>query len=185
MRLLLDKIYDYRREQENILENNPDLVLGDVTSINVTKLKGGKQRNVLPPFVELTVDIRMALTIEPDAFEVMLKKWADDSGSNIELEFLVKEPYCPPTVIDETNEFWKCFTQAMREMNLEISPQVFPAGTDAAYLRHAGIGAIGFSPMNNTPALLHDHDEFLQADIYLKGIEIYKTIISNIANSGI
>lgn len=36
--------------------------------------------------------------------------------------------------------------------------------------------------MNNTPILLHDNDEFLKADIYLRGIEIYKKIISSIAN---
>lgn len=36
--------------------------------------------------------------------------------------------------------------------------------------------------MNNTPILLHDNDEFLKADIYLKGIEIYKKIIANVAD---
>jgi aminoacylase len=36
--------------------------------------------------------------------------------------------------------------------------------------------------MNLTPMLLHDHDEYLQADVYLKGIEIYKKIIENVAN---
>jgi aminoacylase len=61
--------------------------------------------------------------------------------------------------------------------------QVFPGGTDSRYLRSVGIPAIGFSPMNNTPVLLHDHDEFLGADVYLKGIEIYKKIIEKIANA--
>jgi aminoacylase len=59
---------------------------------------------------------------------------------------------------------------------------VFPGGTDSRYIRDVGIPAIGFSPMNNTPVLLHDNDEFLHADVYLKGIEIYKKIISNVAN---
>lgn len=44
------------------------------------------------------------------------------------------------------------------------------------------IPALGFSPMNNTPILLHDNDEYLHCDTYLKGIEIYKKIISNLAN---
>ena len=39
-----------------------------------------------------------------------------------------------------------------------------------------GIPAIGFSPMNNTPILLHDHDEFL------RGIDIFTDIIANIAD---
>lgn len=59
---------------------------------------------------------------------------------------------------------------------------MFPGGTDSKYLRSVGIPAIGFSPMNKTPILLHDHDECLQADVYLRGIRIYQQIIENIAN---
>lgn len=65
---------------------------------------------------------------------------------------------------------------------LQTKLLVFPGGTDSRYIRGVGIPAIGFSPMNNTPVLLHDNDEFLKADIYLKGIEIYKKIIANIAD---
>ena len=38
------------------------------------------------------------------------------------------------------------------------------------YLREVGIPAIGYSPMPNTPTLLHDHDEFLNETIFLKEI---------------
>lgn len=67
--------------------------------------------------------------------------------------------------------------------NLKIVSQVFPGGTDSRYIRALGIPAIGFSPMNNTPVLLHDHDEFIAADVYLKGIQIYQNIIKSLANS--
>lgn len=65
---------------------------------------------------------------------------------------------------------------------LSVVYKVFPGGTDSRYIRNVGIPAIGFSPMNNTPWLLHDHDEYILADVYLRGIEIYKKIISNLAN---
>lgn len=42
--------------------------------------------------------------------------------------------------------------------------------------------ALGFSPMNKTPVLLHDHDEFLNEDVFLKGIDIYCQIIPAIGN---
>lgn len=179
----MDKIYDFRRSQEKILEDNPKMLLGDVTTVNVTRMNGGKQRNVLPPFIEVTVDIRMAVTVNTVEFEQMLNKWAKESGERIEIEFLVKESYCPPTKTDDSNIFWKAFKQATDNMNLKIQPQVFPAGTDAAYIRVAGIPAIGFSPMISTPVLLHDHDEFLNAEVYLQGIEIYKQIITCVANA--
>lgn len=44
------------------------------------------------------------------------------------------------------------------------------------------IPAFGFTPINNTPITLHAHDEFIFADGYLKGIDIYKKIIFNVAN---
>ena len=45
-----------------------------------------------------------------------------------------------------------------------------------------GYPAIGFSPMNNTPILLHDHDEFLNESVFLRGIEIYCEIITALGN---
>ena len=50
------------------------------------------------------------------------------------------------------------------------------------YLRQVGIPAVGFSPMNHTPVLLHDHDKFLSEEIFLKGIDIFVNIVSSLAN---
>ena len=182
MHILLKKIYDFRKSQEKLLEDNPNLELGNVTSINVTKMSGGKQRNVLPAFIEITVDIRMALDVDLNEFEAMITDWTRACKRKVDIEFPTKEPFCAPTKVDETNIYWTGIKQALDEMNLEVKPLVFPAGTDAAYVRAKGIPAIGFSPMNNTPVLLHDHDEFLQADVYLKGIDIYENILSKICN---
>ena len=44
-----------------------------------------------------------------------------------------------------------------------------------------GTPCLGFSPMNNTPILLHDNNEFLNDKIFLKGIDIYYEIISSLA----
>ena len=37
--------------------------------------------------------------------------------------------------------------------------------------------------MNNTPILLHDHNEFLNEKIFLKGIDILYKIILDLANN--
>lgn len=66
--------------------------------------------------------------------------------------------------------------------NLKLDIRIFPGGTDSRYVRRVGIPAIGFSPMNHTPVLLHDHDEYLDAEIYLKGIDIYTKLIPAVAN---
>lgn len=66
--------------------------------------------------------------------------------------------------------------------NFHLETHVFAGGTDSQFLRALGIPSIGFSPMNNTPVLLHDHDEFLKAYTYLRGIEIYKNIFLTLFN---
>lgn len=65
---------------------------------------------------------------------------------------------------------------------LKLKPQIFPGGTDSRYVRDLGLPAIGFSPINNTPVLLHDHDEYLGVNTFLKGIEIYCKILVSIGN---
>lgn len=34
--------------------------------------------------------------------------------------------------------------------------------------------------MNNTPVLLHDHDEFLNEKVFLRGLDIYEAILEKI-----
>ena len=55
-------------------------------------------------------------------------------------------------------------------------------GTDSRYLRELGIPAFGFSPMNFTPVLLHDHNEFLNARVFLDGIAKFVGLIESLAN---
>lgn len=45
-----------------------------------------------------------------------------------------------------------------------------------------GIPALGFSPLMNTAPMPHESDEYINADTYLKGIEIYEKIIEKIGN---
>ena len=53
---------------------------------------------------------------------------------------------------------------------------------DSTFLREVGIPALGFSPMNHTPVLLHDHNEFISETVFLKGIDIYTHIITVMGN---
>jgi len=44
------------------------------------------------------------------------------------------------------------------------------------------VPALGFSPMNHTPILLHDNNEYLDESIFLRGIDIYRSLITDLAN---
>ena len=63
------------------------------------------------------------------------------------------------------------FLRSVRRLRL-VLPHIFKRGYPS----------IGFSPMINTPSLLHDHNEFLNEKTFLRGVEIYETIIDSIAS---
>ena len=71
---------------------------------------------------------------------------------------------------------------AKKYQDMEIVTRIFPASSDSSYLRNVGIPSYGFSPMPNTPVLLHDHNEFLNENVFLRGIEIFCDVISEMAS---
>ncbi|XP_020817381.1 aminoacylase-1-like [Drosophila serrata] len=182
---LVGKMMELRAVQVKRLKDNPKLQIGDVTTINLTTVNGGVQSNVVPPYITATFDCRLSLDTDIAEFEANLHKWCAEAGGDIEFEFGSnwRKGHIPPTATDASNPFWLAFKSATDELGLSINLQVFPGGTDSRYIRNAGIPALGFSPMNHTPVLLHDHDEFLEAETYLKGVQIYQKIISSVANA--
>lgn len=72
MNYILNKLSEFRREQVEKLQNNPELTIGDVTTVNLTKISGGVQSNVIPPQFHLTFDIRFALHEDMDQFDLQV-----------------------------------------------------------------------------------------------------------------
>ncbi|XP_063822557.1 aminoacylase-1-like [Ostrinia nubilalis] len=182
LRYIIDKFMDLREQQKKILESDSKLTIGDVTTVNLTQIYGGVQSNVIPEKLTVVFDIRLAVTVDHTQFENMIKRWCSEAGDGVTFEFEQKNPNVECTKLDDTNPFWMAFKSAADEMKLKLDCRIFPGGTDSRYIRRVGIPALGYSPMNNTPVLLHDHDEFLKADIFLKGIDIYVKLITAVAN---
>ncbi|XP_052835588.1 aminoacylase-1-like [Drosophila gunungcola] len=180
---VVGKMMEFRKSQVQKLADDSSLTIGDVTTVNLTQLRGGVQSNVVPPLLEAVFDIRIAVTVDIAAFEKQVRDWCAEAGGGIELEFEMKNPFVEPTKIDASNPYWVAFKKALDDLGLKTRVQVFPGATDSRYVRYAGIPALGFSPINNTPILLHDHDEFLKADTYLHGIEVYKKLIPAVADA--
>ncbi|KAM8703844.1 hypothetical protein ACLKA7_008468 [Drosophila subpalustris] len=179
---VVNKMMKFRASQVKRLEEHPNLDIGDVTTVNLTQIGGGVQNNVVPALLEVVFDVRIAISEDLVAFEQQIRKWCAEAGEGIEVVFEAKEDYAVPTKIDASNAYWLAFKQALDELGLKTRVRVFPGATDSRFLRQLGIPALGFSPINNTPVLLHDHNEFLGADTYLRGIEIYKKLIQSVAN---
>lgn len=73
VRYLIDKLMDMRAIEVQKLENNPEKTIGDVTTVNLTILKGGVQTNVVPPQLTIAFDIRLALDVDHTEFEAKVK----------------------------------------------------------------------------------------------------------------
>ncbi|XP_017427709.1 uncharacterized protein LOC108335972 isoform X1 [Vigna angularis] len=171
---------------------------GEVVSVNMVFLKAGTPSptgfvmNLQPSEAEAGFDIRVPPTADPESLERRIaEEWAPSSRNmSFSLgQFKQKasthsksgKPLLTKT--DSSNPWWSLLENAVEMAGSKLGkPEVFPAATDARYFRDLGLPAIGFSPMANTPILLHDHNEFLHKDEYLKGIEIYESIIKAYAS---
>ncbi|XP_011177293.2 aminoacylase-1 [Zeugodacus cucurbitae] len=180
---ILGKMLALRKKAEDLLESDPTLDLGNVSTVNLTVVKGGLQNNVVPPVIEATFDLRLSIDEDLEALQQQLKDWCEEAGGDIAIKFPTQDKKTPATVINDTNPFWVAMQNALRKLDLKIRPTVLPGVTDSRYVRQMNIPALGFSPMAHTPIRLHANDEYLQADTYLEGIRIYENILPAIANA--
>lgn len=129
---LVNKMNELRANEVAKLDSNPELTLGDVTSINLTMLSGGVQGNVVPPDATLVFDIRLPPNVDHEAFEeqvfsirsviifintnkspFQLNRWCAEAGGNIKIEYELHAPNVTPTATDRTNPFWTAFKSVL------------------------------------------------------------------------
>lgn len=135
LRVILDKFTDYRSEQKKLLASNPELTIGDVTTVNLVQIcvsfnapcliescyrcryqQGGVQNNVIPERIIAIFDCRIAITTDSKAFDELLTRWCKEAGSDVTYKCPIRDPPAPPTRIDNTNPFWVAFKKATDEM---------------------------------------------------------------------
>jgi len=183
VRKIINSFLDFRGQQEKKLKSSGCLTLGDVTTVNLTMLQGGIAYNVVPNEMSAGFDIRIAPTVDLAEFEQQIKAWCTEAGEDVTYEFVQKNENKTLTSTDESDMWWGAFSTACKNMGMVLEKEIFPAATDSRFLREEGYPAIGFSPMNNTPILLHDHNEFLNEAVFLKGVDIYFNIIPALASA--
>lgn len=159
---LMKKFLEFRNLEEQRLKNSPELTIGDVTTINITTIHGGIQQNVIPPEITMSVDVRMAITLDNDQFERDVNEWCRQAGTDIHIEYIGKLSRIEPTQLNDSNPYWMVFKNTLvNELyviyeimilcdvhfiqilsnvfysfrNYKIWPQIFPAATDSRHLR--------------------------------------------------
>lgn len=167
----------------------------EVISVNPVYLKAGIPSstefvmNMQPSEAEAGFDVRLPPTADPDVLKKRIaEEWAP-ATRNMTYTIIEKgpirdclgRPIMTPT--NSSNPWWSVFKEAIEAVGGKLGkPEILSSTTDARYMRKLGIPALGFSPMTNTPILLHDHNEFLKDTIYLKGIKVYESVISSLSS---
>lgn len=167
----------------------------EVVSVNPVYLMAGIPSptgfvmNMQPSEAEAGFDVRLPPTADLDLIRKKIsEEWAP-AVRNMTYTIREKGPskdYLGRpllTLTNDSNPWWLVFNKAITAVGGKLAkPEILPSSTDARFIRQLGIPALGFSPMTNTPILLHDHNEFLKDTVYLRGIEVYESIISTLSS---
>ncbi|KAI4470844.1 aminoacylase-1 [Holotrichia oblita] len=170
---------------ESMASSNDDFITfleSVVLGINLTQIKGGIQANVIPPEFIATFDCRVPVTVDHNEWANTIEQWCKEAGEGVWVEYELKQPRVPVTLLNHSNPYWGALKTAAEELGIKLRTIICPGSTDAKYIRRVGLPAFGFSPMNNTPLLLHGHDEYLNVNVFLRGITIYCKIIETVGN---
>lgn len=129
---------DYRSNEISKIKG--EVNMGKVTNINLTMINGGVQTNVVPADIKLVFDIRLAVGLDQDEFEIMVRKstiklsqcipkmfnlllkinqWCEEAGGDITIRHILRDPTAPVSITDDRNPFWVAFKSATDEL-LEI-----------------------------------------------------------------
>uniref|UniRef100_A0A8C4ZZZ2 Peptidase M20 dimerisation domain-containing protein n=1 Tax=Gadus morhua TaxID=8049 RepID=A0A8C4ZZZ2_GADMO len=177
LRSIINSFMDFRETEKQRLNMSQCFTLGDVTTVNMTMVQGGVAYNVIPAEMEVSFDLRIPPTVNLQGFEKQIKLWCKEAGEGITYEFAQKHMNQNVTSTEESDPWWNAFSTTCKAMNMVLEKEIFPAATDSRFIRAVGIPAVGFSPMNRTPILLHDHNEFLNEQVFLSGIDVYQRLI--------
>ncbi|XP_043714449.1 aminoacylase-1-like [Telopea speciosissima] len=142
---------------------------GEIISVNMVFLKAGTPSptgfvmNMQPSEAEAGFDIRIPPTVDEKLVEKRIEEEWAPSSRNMTFEFIRKVPVLPVT--DGFKPWLALLEGAVKKANGKLGrPEVLPLSSDSPYYRQRGLPAIGFSPMTNTPILLHDHNEIYRGN---------------------
>lgn len=189
VQFIINEMLTLRTNEQKHLEESQTtdkpLQLGNITTINLTKMSGGVQLNVVPDQYRLYFDCRIkpnGYYLFNDFLQDLIQRTPKENENEIQLNHIANDGALPLTDIENSSWWFESFQQTFEQMKCKTNWTVFPAGTDSRFLRKAGYPAIGFSPIINTPILLHDHNEYLPENVFLYGIEIYMKLLENLTN---
>ncbi|XP_046962240.1 aminoacylase-1-like [Vanessa cardui] len=179
---LLNIVMEYRNKQMQIQNSTHAFDFGAYTSVNVNMIEGGVAPNVIPTNMTVVMDMRLSVDAEVNEVQDMINSWMAELGDASSLEYIRRVENSPATAVDETNPYWMAMRDTMKELGLTVVPLVCPATSDMVVVRAKAIPALGFTTKRNMIPKLHDVNEYIDLDQFLKGIDIYEALLKKLGN---
>lgn len=110
---VVNKIMEWRTTEKIKLSRGMDI--GQVTSVNMTMLKGGCQLNVVPPELSAGFDVRLSVDEDPGIEDTIIG-WCNELGDGVSLEVIKKNERTTPTKLDDSNPWWLKFKNECDKM---------------------------------------------------------------------
>lgn len=167
----------------------------------------GYAMNMIPSSAEAGLDVRVPPTVAAADVEAAILRWlsagcingatASLPGGGTQPPMFEWATVCPglsfrythkvdvPVVSSlaaaDSGAFAPALTGALDAAGVAWDEDIFPAATDARFLRDRGVPVYGMSVMTATPELLHTHDERLAIAAVADGVRVYEAVVGALA----
>ncbi|KAJ2950068.1 hypothetical protein O0L34_g11407 [Tuta absoluta] len=180
---IMNKIDAHRQAEKKIMVSRDPTDYGAYDSVNINIVHGDVEMypNVIPAKMYLVVDARLAVSKSVDEMQKLVDSWLSAGGNGTQIEYLRRVERSDAVQLDGS-EYWAAIQEWAKECELSIQPVVCPAISDMVYIRSLGIPALGFAPKTHTTSRIHGSDEYLNAATFLRGIDIYVTLLRKLGD---
>uniref|UniRef100_A0A667XX76 N-acyl-aliphatic-L-amino acid amidohydrolase n=1 Tax=Myripristis murdjan TaxID=586833 RepID=A0A667XX76_9TELE len=131
LRNIINTFMDFREKEKQRLNTSECFTLGDVTTVNMTMVKGGVAYNVIPAEMDVSFDLRIPPTVNLQEFEKQIKQWCKEAGEGITYEFAQKHMNQNVTSTEDSDPWWNAFSTTCKAIDMfYLNEQVFLKGID-------------------------------------------------------
>lgn len=152
--------------------------IGYMTTINMTRLESNNSPQALPSEMYAYFDMQIGVETSLNKIFDEIEQWtlaASPNNNDVTIEWIHRAPKSLDTNMN--NEMCIKFLQFFLDNKIPYNVTVAPSATDARYLRNEGIPVIGFTPINMTPILMNNTDEYIYKKQFIQNIDLMTNLI--------
>lgn len=180
VKVVLQNINLFAPVVKKVLASNADTAAMISSAINLTKLQAGNEKGTMPDEAWAQLSLKIA---PHDTFDGVVEHIKSVVGEEIEVEILTRSE--PPAISDHNTDSFRLISSTVKKVfpDVGVSPFILNAGTDARHFTSICKEIYRFGAFRLDDELfgtVHSANERIPVKDYIKCIEFYTELISNI-----